>query len=121
MSLLDDVAGRFSEDVTFHSPVATYHGLADVSHLFATIRSVAEDVQPVRSLDGDGRRVTFLTLRVAGHEADGVLEEVFAGGGEIVELRLMLRPLESLLAAVRAMGEALALDPLPSQRGGPPA
>jgi hypothetical protein len=116
--LLEGLPARLAEDVRFHSPVATYSGREDVAHLLATIGRVIDDVTPARELAGDGTRVTFFTARVGGREADGVLEETFAGDGEeVVELRLMLRPLDSLLAAVKAMGAALAEAPLPSQRG----
>jgi hypothetical protein len=114
MTLLDDVPGRLAEDVVFHSPVATYRGRADVAHLLATITGVVEGIEPRRSLAEGDVRVTFFDLRVGGADADGVLEEVTAGD-EVVELRLMLRPLESLLVAVKAMGAALAVSPLPSQ------
>jgi hypothetical protein len=114
VTLLSDVSGRLGADVVFHSPVATYHGRADVSHLLATIGGVTSDLEPARVVTGEGTRVTFFTLKLAGHDADGVLEETHEDG-EIVELRLMLRPLASLIPGVKAMGAALAADPLPSQ------
>ena len=115
MTLLLELTHRLAGDVIFHSPVATYRGRADVAHLIATIGGVASDVEARRTIvDGD-TRVTFFDLRVGELDADGVLEEV-SSGGEIVELRLMLRPLTSVHAAVKAMGAALAADPLPSQR-----
>jgi hypothetical protein len=118
--LLDDLRGRLAADVVFHSPVATYRGRDDVAHLLATIARVVDDIAPARELTADGTRVTFFIARVGERDVDGVLEETFGAGGEVVELRLMLRPLDALLAAVRGMGEALALEPLPSE-GAPPA
>ena len=119
MTLLDDVAGRLADDVTFHSPVATYRGRADVAHLLATIGGLVEAVEPVHEVTGPLGRATFFTARLAGRDGDGVLEERYGSGGdEVVQLRLMLRPLEALIPAVKAMGAALAADPLPSQEGG---
>jgi hypothetical protein len=119
MSQISELSGRLASDVVFHSPVATYRGRADVAHLLGTIAGVVESFEPARELTGPGTRVTFFTARVGERGADGVLEETHEDG-EAVELRLMLRPLDSLLAAVKAMGAALAADPLPSQRK-PPA
>jgi hypothetical protein len=115
VTLLSDLPPRLADDAVFHSPVATYRGRADVAHLIAKIGGVVSGVEARRTLvDGD-TRVTFIDLRVGELDADGVLEEV-SSAGEIVELRLMLRPLTSVHAAVKAMGAALAADPLPSQR-----
>ena len=119
MTFFDEVAGRLDPDVTFHSPVATYRGRADVAHLLTTIAGLVEDVSPVSELRGSGARATFFTARLAGREGDGVLQERFADGdgGDVVELRLMLRPLAALIPAVKSMGASLEADPLPSQAG----
>ena len=117
MTLLDDVAGRLDAEVTFHSPVAEYYGRADVSHLLRTIAGLVSDLKPVDELSGPGTKATFFTARLVDRDADGVLEERYSDDGDsIVELRLMLRPLEALIPAVKAMGAALAADPLPSQQ-----
>ena len=105
--LLDTLPGRLADDVTFHSPVATYRGRDTVEHLIRTIDTVVHDVVPVRVVTDADLRVTFFTARVAEHELDGVLAETLGDGERIVELRLLLRPLEPLIAAVKAMGAAL--------------
>jgi hypothetical protein len=115
MSLLGSLPERLAGEVVFHSPVATYRGQQDVAHLLATIARVVDDVTPARAVSDAGLRVTFFTARVGEHEADGVLAENL-DGDTIVELRLMLRPLDALLAAVKRMGEELATSPLPSMR-----
>jgi hypothetical protein len=111
--LLSSLSGRLAADVVFHSPVASYRGRGDVAHLLATIAAVVDDVTPVRSLAEDGLRVTFFTARVVERAADGVIAETVVDGS-IAELRLMLRPLDALLAAVKGMGAALERSPLPS-------
>ena len=115
MSLLESLPDRLADDVVFHSPVATYRGREDVAHLLATIARVVDDVTPVRDTGDGDLRVTFFTARVGDAAADGVLA-VTSRGDAIAELRLMLRPLDVLLAAVRRMGEELAASPLPSTR-----
>ena len=115
MSLLESLPQRLAGEVVFHSPVATYRGREDVAHLLSTIARVVDDVTPVRSVSHADLRVTFFTARVGEKEADGVLAETLDGDA-IVELRLMLRPLDALLAAVKRMGEELAASPLPSMR-----
>jgi len=88
-----------------------------VVHLLQTIGGILDEVRPVHRLDASDERVTFLAARVGDDEADGVLSEVLDADGRVGELRLMLRPLPVLLAAVERMGAALAAAPMP--RGGP--
>jgi hypothetical protein len=104
-------------DVAFHSPVASYRGRDVVVHLLQTIGGILDEVRPVHRLDASDERVTFLAARVGDDEADGVLSEVLDADGRVGELRLLLRPLPVLLAAVERMGAALAAAPMP--RGGP--
>ena len=113
--MIGSLRDRLSDDVVFHSPVATYRGREDVAHLLSTIARVMDDVTPVRSVSDADLRVTFFTARVGEKEADGVLAETL-DGDTIAELRLLLRPLDALLAAVKRMGEELASSPLPSMR-----
>jgi hypothetical protein len=100
-------------DVAFHSPVASYRGREVVVHLLDTIGGVLDELRPVRRLDASDERVTFLAVRVGDAEADGVLAEVLDADGRVGELRLLLRPLPVLLAAVERMGAALAAAPIP--------
>lgn len=115
MSLLASLPDRLADDVVFHSPVATYRGREDVAHLLGTIGRVVDDVTPVREVEDGDLHVTFFTARVGEAAADGVLA-VTADDDTITELRLLLRPLDALLAAVKRMGEELAASPLPSTR-----
>ena len=111
------LAALVAPDVAFHTPVASYRGREVVVHLLQTIGGILDEVRPVRRLDAVDERVTFIAARVGHDEADGVLSEVLDADGRVGELRLMLRPLPVLLAAVERMGAALAAAPMP--RGGP--
>ena len=105
-----------ADDVAFHSPVADYSGRADVAHLMTTVGGLLEDVRVERQL-GDGRELaSFIAARAAGRDLQGVVDEIRGEDGKIVELTLMLRPLEALMGAVQQMGAALARSPLPSGR-----
>lgn len=108
------LSALLSEDVRFHSPVADYHGRADVAHLFTTIAGVLEMTEPLRVLAAGHERVTFLAGTAQGRPIDGVLDEQYDDLGRIVEVTLMLRPLSALHTAVRAMATALDTSPLPS-------
>ena len=103
-----------ADNVCFHSPVADYDGRADVAHLFTTIASVLDTVDPVRVLAAGRERTTFLTGRAQGRSIDGVLDEHHDDLGRVVEVTLMLRPLAAVHTAVRAMAAALDTSPLPS-------
>lgn len=107
---------RLQEQACFRSPVADYHGRADVAHLVRLIASVLADVRPTRQFS-DGRRVTtFLTARVDGRELQGVLDEALDDQGCLEEATLMLRPLGALRVAIDAMRIRLEAEPLPSRR-----
>jgi hypothetical protein len=111
-SFLDQLA----EDVTFKSPVATYHGRDDVVHLLTIIVGVVEDYTVERELAGDAEVVSIVSGRVAGEPVDGVVGRRLNEAGEIAELTLLLRPLKALMGAVELMAQALAASPLPSAR-----
>ena len=105
--MIGSLRDRLADDVVFHSPVATYRGRAEVERLLDAIGRVVADVEPARVVSEPGFRVTFFRATVEGREADGVVAETL-DGDTIVELRLLLRPLEALLAAVKRMAQELA-------------
>lgn len=105
-----------AENVTFSSPVADYHGRADVVHMFGFIARVLRDPVATSEATVGGARVTMLTARVDGHEVEGVLRERHDDEGRLVHATLFLRPYRSLRTAIAAMGRLLAGSPLPSTR-----
>jgi hypothetical protein len=114
---MESFIDQLAEDVTFNSPVATYHGRADVEHLLAIISGVVYGYNVDRELTGpDGEIVSFVSGKISGHEVNGVIARNLNDAGEITELTLMLRPLKALMAGVEQMAQALAASPLPSAR-----
>ncbi len=108
---------QLADDVTFNSPVATYHGRPDVEHLLTIISGVVYSYREERELTRPGGEiVTFVTGKIGGHEIHGVIDRFVNEDGQITELTLMLRPLKALMAAVEQMAQALSASPLPSAR-----
>jgi hypothetical protein len=64
-------------------------------------------VRATRQLHAAGETCSFVTARLE-EEAEGVLDEVRDEQGGIIQLTLMLRPLEVLLVAIERMGQELA-------------
>jgi hypothetical protein len=85
-----------ADDVTFNSPVRSYSGREEVTHLLATIGSLEGELRPTGS-------VTFVQFG----KLDGVLHQKWDDDGRLKELTLTLRPLGPLLKAVEQMGTAL--------------
>lgn len=109
-----DLAALLSADVTFSSPVADYHGKADVLHLLGLIGRVLDD-RAATGVSFDGVAcLTSFDARVRGESVEGVLRERHDARGLLTHATLFLRPLRSLRAAVSAMAELLAESPLPS-------
>jgi hypothetical protein len=100
----DELRELLAEDVTFNSPVRTYTGREEVTHLLATIGSLEDDLRPTRS-------TTFVQFG----KLDGVLHEAWDEDGRLKELTLTLRPLGPLLKAVDRMGRALGEPAGPAQ------
>ncbi len=97
-----------AENVVFDSPVRTYHGREDVLRLLMAIARVLDDVRATRQLHAAGETCSFVTARLEEKEAEGVLDEVRDEQGGIIQLTLMLRPLEAPLVAIERMGQELA-------------
>jgi hypothetical protein len=100
----------------FQSPVADYNDRDDVVHLLTIIPTVLRDVRVERAFREGTEHATFFTGAVGEHCAEAVLRERRSPDGRVEEATLMVRPLSALHAAVRGMRDALAADPLPSQR-----
>lgn len=118
LRLGDDIRLRdaLSNEVTFHSPVADYHGLEDVLHILSTIASVLDSIEVQRELIGDGEAVTMIAAGYRGQRLSGVFVEAYDSAGRIESATLLLRPLSTLQEAIAGMRVALARSPLPSQR-----
>lgn len=110
------LAALVAENVTFSSPVADYHGRADVVHMLGLVARVLRDPVTTSEATVGGDRVTMLTARVDGHEVEGVLRERHDDEGRLVHATLFLRPYRALRTAIAAMGRMLADSPLPSTR-----
>lgn len=109
-----DLAALLSDDVTFSSPVADYHGKADVLHLLGLIGQVLDD-RAATGVSFDGvARLTSIDARVRGERVEGVLRERHDARGRLIHATLFLRPLRPLRTAVGVMAELLTQSPLPS-------
>jgi hypothetical protein len=104
-----------AEDVTFSSPVADYHGRADVAHLLRCIAHVLNDLVAT-STANDGTRLTMLTATVEGRAIEGILRERHDQDGRLLHATLFLRPYRTLQTAINAMLNLLSANPLPSTR-----
>lgn len=104
--------------VAFHSPVTDYRGAPNVVHLLRTIGDVLDTIEAEETFEAPAVTVTLAKVTVGGREAEALLREEVDASGSIVDLTLMLRPLDVLMTAVELMGEALAADPLPEPPDG---
>ena len=102
------VKDALSDDATFHSPVADYRGRDEFGPVLDALGDVVTGGEAVSVVEESGHTVAFFTGTVEGLSAEGVLRVVAQGDAPATELTLMIRPLESLLAGVKAMGRALA-------------
>ncbi|HTW97888.1 MAG TPA: nuclear transport factor 2 family protein [Acidimicrobiales bacterium] len=113
---LRSLSAALSDDVTFSSPVADYHGREDATHLLALIPQLLEQIRlDDVTLSGE-LRFTALRGRVEGRDLEGLLRERHDEDGRIAHVTLFLRPYRSLTVAIKAMGRRLAESPLPSAR-----
>ncbi len=101
------LANLLTDDVAFHSPVTDYRGRDRVVHLLATIGTVIDDIRVRRELSEGRQTVAFVEGMIGGRPIEGVLDQFRDEAGRILELTLMLRPLEVLLEGVKRMGAAL--------------
>lgn len=109
-----DLTALLADDITFSSPVADYHGKADVLHLLGLIGRVLDD-RAATGVSFDGvARLTSFDARVRGERVEGVLRERHDARGRLTDATLFLRPLRPLRTAVGTMAELLAQSPLPS-------
>jgi hypothetical protein len=99
-------AAHLAPDATFHSPVADYDGRERIAALWATVAQILEDPQPTGLVEGEGEAVAFFTGTFDGRPGDGMLRVV---GEPARDVTLMVRPLETLIAAVKEMGRLLDL------------
>lgn len=104
----DALAALLADRVTFHSPVADYEDREQIVHLLVTIGGVIDGVRVRREVAQGAETVTFVEGEVAGRTVDGVLDQVRDEDGRILELTLMLRPLDALIEAVKRMAAALS-------------
>jgi SnoaL-like domain len=97
-------------DATFHSPVTDYDGRERVAEVLGALVQVVADGRPTRRLEGSGTTAVFFEATLEGRAAEGVLLVVAAHGGSVSELKLMVRPLRSLLVAIERMKALLGAD-----------
>jgi len=107
--LAGDVAGaaaHLAPDATFHSPVADYDGRERIATLWAAIAQILQSPQATTVIEGEDETVVFFTAGFHGRAGDGVLRVV---GEPARDVTLMVRPLETLIPAVKEMGRLLDL------------
>ena len=105
--LAGDVAGaaaHLAADATFHSPVADYDGRDRITALWSAVAQVLESPRATAVIEGDGETVAFFSATFQGRAGDGVLRVV---GQPAREVTLMVRPLETLIPAVKEMARLL--------------
>lgn len=106
-----DLAALLADDVIFSSPVADYHGNADVLGLIGQVL----DDRAATGVSFDGvARVTSIDARVRGERVEGIIRERHDARERLTHATLFLRPLRPLRTAVGAMAELLTQSPLPS-------
>ncbi len=106
-----------AEDATFSSPVADYHGRANVLHMFELISQVLGEVDQAQPYSGERGTVYRFTALVAGRQLEGVLHEERNEAGQLLRITLFLRPFAALRTAIGAMGRLLEQSPLPAPAG----
>jgi hypothetical protein len=102
------VVGALAADATFHSPVADYQGRQRFAPVLQALATVVTDAAVTSIHEGGGETVAFFAASVDGRRADGMLRVVADGDEPATALTLMIRPLSTLLAGVKAMERALA-------------
>jgi hypothetical protein len=91
-------------DAVFHSPVADYRGRDQIAPVLAALTRVVRVTANVAVHRDDAETVWFFTAEIEGERADGVLR---VRGAPAADVTLMIRPLDALLAGVKAMGREL--------------
>jgi len=107
------VCAALAPDATFHSPVADYQGAGRIDPVLSALTRVLADVAPVSVHHDDGETVAFFRATVEGRHADGVLRVIAERDAPATELTLMVRPLDTLIAGVKAMGRILGTGSAP--------
>jgi ketosteroid isomerase-like protein len=102
------VVGALAADATFHSPVADYQGRQQFAPVLQALATVVTDATIVSVHEGSAETVAFFTATVEGRRADGILRVIADSDQPATALMLMIRPLSTLLAGVKAMERALA-------------
>ncbi|MEU1208639.1 nuclear transport factor 2 family protein [Nocardia sp. NPDC005825] len=104
-----------SEEATFSSPVADYHGRARAAHLLATIAAVLDSVHQTRQWTDGQESIFAFTARFADQELQGMLREKLAEDGRLTHITLFLRPYRALRAAITEMARRLEDSPAPQE------
>jgi hypothetical protein len=91
-------------DAVFHSPVADYRGRDQIAPVLDALTRVVRVTATVAVHRDDAETVWFFTAEVEGERADGVLR---VRGAPAADVTLMIRPLDAVLAGVKAMGRLL--------------
>jgi SnoaL-like protein len=91
-------------NAVFHSPVADYRGQDRIAPVLDALTRVVRVTADVAVHRDDAETVWFFTAEVEGERADGVLR---VRGAPAADVTLMIRPLDALLAGVKAMGREL--------------
>jgi SnoaL-like domain len=91
-------------DAVFHGPVADYRGRDQIDPALDALSRVLTVTGTEAVHWDDDETAWFFTAEVAGKNADGVLRVVTGRAGGATAVTLMIRPLNTLLAGVKAIG-----------------
>ncbi|MFJ1457559.1 hypothetical protein [Nocardia sp. N2S4-5] len=107
------LATELAEAAVFSSPVADYHGRANVAHMLSVIATVLDGVDQSAVWPGDRDRMFAFTARADGENLQGVIREERDADGKLHHVTLFLRPYRVLRAAIATMARRLEDSPLP--------
>jgi hypothetical protein len=108
-----ELEAELSGQVAFNSPVRRYTMRAEVVHLLSLVGAILPGAHVERIWQGKVGAATVISAQLDEARLDGMVEELYDRSGRVREVTLMLRPHSAMMLAIKHMGVALELDPLP--------
>ena len=112
---------QLAADVTFNSPVRSYHGRDDVAHLLELIGGLLADLRVTRLVDAPGETVAFVSAGAGERPLDGVLDERRDDSGADGGADAHAAPAGRSASGDRADGQGAGAGAATEQRLGQPA